>query len=313
MAALDLITLADYKVYRPVTQGAARDAAWSGLITAASRMIENELGRRLRYRAPATTESAVLASTAWGVSSPAVSAQPNSAGRTLIVTFTTATGGTLTVVGTVGGVSKTVVFDAANGLVQHGLDFFTAIASFTIGGTPTGAGNVAVTTSQGYIEFHTLGGTERLLPLEWPIANILEVNEDISRTYGTSTRLAVGTDYLLSTGGLSEDGVITRVNGVYRRAWFGGWRAVKLVHAAGYSIATVPEEIKDVCRRLVSLTAQEVESKQIEVASGSNALGSWSRFGPATLTKAMREQLSPYRRSRFNSDTGDRDFDLEAA
>lgn len=318
MAALDLITLAEFKNYRPVTQGTSKDSTvFPGVITAASRMIENELGRRIRYRAPAEVDGAanLLPSTNFVNGALAGVVQPSSSGRTLIVNFSSGlTAGVLTVTGTVGGVAGVVkTFDVADGQVQHGLDFFTAISAMAASGV-AGSGTVKVGSSLGYVEYHTLTGTPNLRTLEWPVKNTPnEVNEDISRTYGTTTRLVLGTDYLLHVGGLAEPAKVIRINGPYPRWWFGGWRAVKLVYSAGYQIASIPQEIKDACGRLAVLLFKEFDQGQIEVASGSNVLGTWTRSGPATLTKAMRDQLAAYRRYRYDSDTGVRDFDLEAA
>lgn len=317
MAALDLITLADFRAFRPVTQGTARDVPWAQIITSASRMIENEIGRRVVYRAPAEVAGAanLLPAIAFANGALAGVVQPSSGGRTLIVTFAAGlTAGVLTVTGTVNGVAGTAkTFDVTDGQVQHGLDFFTAISAVSGAGLG-GAGTVKIGSSLGYVEYHTIrDGREAVLPLEWPAATVNELNEDISRTYGTTTRLVANTDYILTTGGIAEPSLITRINGAFRRSWFGGWRAIKLVYSAGYQIPNVPEEIQDVCRRLVQLMAEEVAKGQIEVATWSNALGSGTRMGPATLTRAMREQLSAYRRYRMGSDTGERDFDLEAA
>lgn len=320
MAALDLITLADLKVYGPIG-GAQADAALKQFITAASRLIEGDLGRRIVYRAPPdTAASTIVNAQAFGTGAIAVAAQPASGGRTLIVAFSAATSGTLTIVGTVAGVSKTVVFDAANGLSQHGTDFFTAIASVT---GAAGTGTVTVTSSAGYLDYHTanrraadghFSGADTMLSLyEWPGQQLLEVNEDPARVYGTSTKLVQGTDYILSRPNDGDVLIRQATSSPFSWSWLPGWRAVRVTYSAGYTVATVPEEIKDACRRLAYLMWQEKDRGQIEVASGSNALGSWARMGPASLTRTMRQALTPYRRNRFGSDTAERDFDLEAA
>lgn len=315
MAAYDLVTPADLKDLLNKT-GGGRDSALRAAISRASREVEQACGRRLIYRAPPTTESAVLAATPWTPATPAVSAQPNSAGRTLIVAFTTATAGTLTVVGTVAGVSKTVVFDAANGLVQHGLDFFTAVASFTIGGTPAGSGTVAVTTSQGYIEYHSIpprdlvGNRSLLYALERPFGQVLAVYEDPYRVYGADTLLVAGTDYLVSVG----PGRIERLSSGVSYAWWPGRRAAKLVYSGGYTIANVPVELKGHAIHLAAQYFLEADKGQIEVATGSNALGSWTRYGPAALTRKAYDGLWSAGHVRAEADiTGERDFDLEAA
>jgi hypothetical protein len=309
-AALDLITLADFKVYRTLP-GTAKDAALASVISAASRAIEDALGRRLVYRAPPTGEAALLSGSTWAAGTPAA-ANPVAGYRTLIVTFTTATAGTIQV--TCGGVTETL--DAADGLVQHGVKFFPpGTPTFTIAGTPAGGGTVTVTTSAGYLEYHTPDESARsLFTLEWPIANIQELNHDPGRVYGSSTALVAGTDYRLSTGGNGAPGTLTRLTGgTWEMAWFGWTRAVKLIYSGGYRRASVPEQIKDVCRRYASMLFDEVEKGRIEVASGSSVLGSWTKFGCASLSRGMLAQLAAHRRARFGADTGERDFDEEAA
>lgn len=312
MAAVDLITLADLKASTGL-QGNAKDGVLPLSITAASRWIENVVGRRLVYRAPATTEAAVLAAQAWATGALVVGAPPNAAGRTLVVTFSSASAGVLTVTGTVGGqAGVTETFDAANGLVQHGLKFFTAVASAAATGA-AGGGTVTVKTSQGYTEFHRAYCDDPavIYPLEWPVQNVLEVNEDTGRSFGASTRLVAGTDYVLEHG---EDGDrLIRLSSALPTPWSDGWRPIRQLTSAGYTVATVPAEAKDVCRRLAKLLHDEISKGLLEIASGSNALGNWSRFGPARLTREMSAALAPLKRRRFGAETGVRDFDLEAA
>jgi hypothetical protein len=310
MAALDLITLADLKAYKPVV-GTAADTRYSRLVTDASRILEAALGRRIVYRAPpevATYDN--ILSTAFANGTPAGSA-PNAAGRTLIVLFPPgATAGTVAVTGTVAGVAGTTeTFDVVDGLLQHGLKFFTAISGITIANA-AGAGTLKIGTSIGYVDYHTPRRAE-LISYEWPRQQTLEINEDASRAYGSLTKLTLAADFLVTRGSAGD--TILRLNSNLPISWIVGWRSIKDVNSSGYRVADVPEELKDTCRRLVVLLFQEVDKGQIEVASGSNALGNWSRMGPAMLTKSMRQQISHLRRYRFGADTAERDWDLEAA
>lgn len=310
MAALDIITLADLKAYKPAA-GQAADPRFRPLITTASRVIEATLGRRIIYRAPpevATYDNILSAAFANGT--PAGGA-PNAAGRTLIVLFpATATAGTVAVTGTVAGVvGVTETFDVVDGLLQHGLKFFTAISAITIAGA-LGGGTLKMGTSIGYVDYHTPVESE-IMSYEWPRQQTLEINEDAARTYASGTKLVAGTDFLLTRR--TDGDFLIRLSSSLPMAWQGGWRAIKDVYSAGYRVASMPEEFKDTCRRLVVLLFQEVDKGQVEVASGSNALGNWSRMGPAMLTKAMRSQVAHLRRNRFGADTAERDYDLEAA
>lgn len=326
MAALDLITLADLKSYRPL--GTGRDAMLRVWITTASRVIENYLGRRIRYRAPLEVASGddLVADVAIANGSLALAGQP-AGGRTLVVSVTDAdrslTAGLLTVTGTVGGVAGvTENFDLAAEIQQdfdgdgfmrlYGSKFFTAISGAAVSGASgaTAADKVRLGVSLGYVEYHTIPGGCEHWTLEWPVISILEVNEDASAVYAAAAALVAGTDYRLD----KNEGKLTRVASQVPFSWDASWRAVRDVYSGGYaSIAAVPQEIKDVCRRLVLLSFQEVENNWLGKSGASDPAGNWTRFGPATLTKEMRDQLQPYRRRRFLTDTGEREFDLEAA
>lgn len=328
MAALDFITLTDLKAYFSPA-GSNRDAMLRTWITVVSRGIEAEIGRRVVFRAPleVATGDNVVAEVALADGGLAV-IPPNSAGRTLVVSIVdanrTITAGLLTVTGTVGGVAGvTEVFDLGAYIQQtfdqagfvriYGSKFFTAIASAVVSGVLGAAAvdKIRVGSSLGYVEYHTVkhGDTE-LSSLEWPVLAVNEVNEDTSRVYGPSTKLVLNTDYALDV----NEGCFTRIAGVLPFPWLCSWRAQKLIHAAGYATtAAVPGDLKDVCRRLVVYLFQEVEKGRIGISGASDPAGNWTRFGVSQLKREMRGQFEEYRRRRFNTDTGERAFDLEAA
>lgn len=315
MAALDIITFADLALYKPITGAdATAIARWGRNITDASRLIEGDLGRRIVYRAPpeVLTLDNIL-STAFANGTPAGS-QPNAAGRTLVVNFpSTATAGTVAVTGTVAGVAGTTeTFDVADGLVQHGLKFFSAISGVVIAGA-VGGGTLRIGTSLGYVDYHRRRRDcpQELASREWPRVQTNELNEDAARAFGTTTKLVEGTGFLLTRR--TDGDFLVRLSSSLPIAFLDGWRSVKDVYSGGYRAAQVPEDIKGVCRRLAILLHDEVEHGRIEVATGSGPLGSWSRFGPATMTRTMRAQLARFRRNRFGTDTAEPDYDLEAA
>lgn len=317
MSSRDIITLADLKAYVPIV-GTGRDAVLDRFISAASRTIETDLGRRIVYRAPAEVEGAanIVASVAIANGALSIAAQPSSDGRTLIVTVTDAnrslTAGLLTVTGTVGGVAGVVrTFDLTVS-AHHGLDFFSAISAAVISGAQgqDAADTIKVGSSIGYVDYHTPDCTSELPSLEWPVRTVNELNEDSGRAFGASTKLS-GTGYLVKRA--SNGDWLVRLSSNQPIPWVGGWRSVKQVYSAGYSVANVPEDIKDVCRRLVAILYQEVDKGRIGLSGGADATGNWQRFARAALAAEMRQQLDVYRRSRFGSDTAERDYDLEAA
>jgi hypothetical protein len=308
MSAHDLITLAYLKAAWPV-EGTGRDPALRGFISSASRMVERAIGRRAIYRAPIEFAASIYTGT-FANGTPALAGQPNVIGRTLVLTLDTGTAGTVAVVGTLNGQPVTKTFDAADGTKQHSLEFFGVVTSLTIAGA-VGGGTIKLGTSLGYVEQHTTCG-EEFAPLEWPVRNILEVNEDPSRTFGTGTQLVVNTDYLIERR--TEGDFLLRMAGQLPYAWLGGPLGLKLVHSAGWVMSTVPDDLRDVCARLAMLLYTETtRSNRLGASQTTDASGTQMRFSGAQLTPELRRALHPYRRYRQGSDTGVRMYDLEAA
>ena len=330
MAAVDLITLADFLRFNPV-EGSDRAAAIAGWITAASRAIENEINRRARYRAPAEVDGAgnvVAARTLQNENVPGGAlTQPNAAGRTLIVTAVDADGdggitaGTITVTGSVllAGVAtagQTEVFDLAYGLEQHGVKFWTQVDSIVAAGLvgQEAGDQYKVGTSVGYVEEHTLSCSAELRPLEWPIQHVLEIRSDASRAFGSSTKLTEGTDFIVSKNDERRGGgVITRTSSRLPYAWMDGWRANKLTLSGGYTAAGVPDELRSVCRRLARLGLDELDKGRLGISGASDGAGNWTRWAGAALNREMRGDLDRFYRRRWDTDTGERDWDVDAA
>lgn len=310
LPAYAVVTLAELKGYYPIT-GNARDAELERAIMRASLDLEAELDRRIVYRAPTETAAAVIYTGAWANGTPVVAAQPNSAGRTMVVMFpSTATAGTLTLTGTVDGVvGATETFDRADGDVQHGLKFFTAATIVTIAGA-TGSGNVTVAPSQGYIEYHSPRGCE-IRPMEWPVQNVIELNEDITRVFGTSTALVAGTTYEIRRRS-SVQRAIARVSGGLEFSFPCGYRVVRKRSSDGYRAAAVPAVIKACANELAAWHWQYAEKHDFGLVSRVDNTGSVTRSGPPMMLAGMRERLVGYARPEFDA-TGERDFDLEAA
>jgi hypothetical protein len=308
----DLITLPEFKRYLPMA-GVKEDQTVSEHISAASRTVEEYLDRRLVYRAPGddAQNDNVVASVAYADSAGlTIASQPGSGGRTLIVTLTTGTAGTVTVTGTVAGVAGTTeVFDVANGRHQHGVKFFTAIASIAVAGA-AGNGNIKVGSSAGYVEYHSpYSGSAELWTLEWPIRQVAEVNEDVSLTFGSTTALAAS-QYAVRR----ELRQLARVSTNLDFPWYSGRRVVRLTYSAGYfGTANVPEAIKLATKKLAAWSYRESSRVLHGQASGADATGSFVLLGPAMLTTGMKADLDPYLRPEMFDRTGERDWDTEAA
>jgi hypothetical protein len=321
----DLITLADLDVVKH-RAGTERDEALQAAITSCSRAIEAELGRRVRYRGPATVAelSNIVASRTLQNESVAGGSitQPAAPGRTLIVIATDAdrslSAGTVTITGTVNGVAGTKeIFDLSWGLVQHGLLFFTAITAIDVAVAGNAAGDtLRIGSSAGYTEYHTPTYEPWvLLPYEWPVASVLELNEDPARAYPTSLKLVAGTDFQLTVcdGNRMERSSLIRLYSSMPGSFVCGYRAERLINSAGYAASAVPTEIRDACRRLVLIMDDEVEHDRVGMTARSDPSGNYTRYAQASITPEIRRAISQYKRRTFGTETGERDFALADA
>lgn len=164
-----------------------------------------------------------------------------------------------------------------------------------------------IVTRGSMTEYHTFdGSTCELRPLERPITTVTTIHEDTAspRTYGASALLVSGTDY----EAIKPSGVIRRINGTGSlRAWAVGYRAIKLVYAAGYATtAAVPARIKGQALRYAALVWDEQKRGAFGVSGASDALGNYTRFAAASLNREMQQALAPER--RWSSwESGERD------
>jgi len=307
MAVFDLITPAELKRVVPAG-GTAKDTELAEACTRASLQLEHRYDRRFVYRAPGSGEAVVVNAQNWADGAIAKANDPNAAGRTLIIAWETATGGTLTVTGTVAGVAGvTEVFDAANGKLQHGVKFFTAISAI-VAAAAAGAGKVTVTTSLGYVEYHTpYSACSEIHSSEWPIQQVVEVNEDLNRIYGTTTALVAGTDYVVR-----ERRRIARISNLLDFPFLAGYRTVKDRLSAGYfTTGSVPQDLKNEAAAVAAWIYRYNTSGRQGLESGSEAQGSFVLAGPPMVTSGQDVALGFYIRPEFER-TWERDFDLEA-
>lgn len=326
MAAKDLISIPDALDFLDLTgPGEVRKVA--AMVTGASGVIEDDTGRRFVYRAPLEVSgnrgNVVAARTLQDESlGPGPSITQPAGDRSLVLTIVDADlgaeplTGSITVTATFDGVvGAKEVFNLAAGLIQHGMKFCAAgsITAIVVDVDGAEAGDTwALATSLGYLEDHTVDSDypTELLALQWPIGSIREVNEDASRTFGASTRLVLGTDYIVSR----KDGIdrLVRLSSNLPTPWEAGWRANRLGLTAGYfSTAGVPEQLKDECRRLLAVMWEGAKKGRVGVSGASDASGNFTRYLPTELTLEMRARLHAFRRNRFGADTGEADFDEE--
>jgi len=312
-----LVSLSEFKDTL-VKNGTGRDDVAERAINTASALIETETGYRLRYRAPEEVSGAanVVAAVTLDNGTLTIAAQPDSAGRTLIVTLVDTErkvdSGTLTVTGTVGGTAgQTEAFNLADGPRLHGRKFFTAISSVVVADyakASSSARTVAVGTSEGMVEYHTVcSGASRIRLMERVYA-VGEVNEDQGRDYDTTTALVEDTDYEVAQGS-----TLVRVTTRSPWSWVTGYRAIKVRYSGGFgALSTVPDDLRDICIRVAGGIYQEWTRGMLGIQSQSDQLGNFTRFTAARLSDDAKDDLAPYRRGDIFSGTGERDFD-EAA
>lgn len=313
LLSYSLATLAELKSYLPI-QSTGKDPELERALGLSTEDIEAATGRRLIYRAPtATSESVIVNAQAFIAGGIAVANQPNSGGRTLVVTFSIAGNGTVTVTGTVGGVAgQTEAFDAVDGKLQYGVKFFTAISAVTGANPPSSSpGTVNIALSQGYIEFYSPMGSE-ITPIEWPVRYVAEVNEDMNRTFAAATALTAGFSYEIRQPS-SPLRAIARIYSGFDYAFYCGFRVVKGRLSAGFKgPSEVPLNIKGVCLELAAWYHKHSEGGQYGLSSQSDAMGNRSFSGPPMLTDGMLSRLRGEVRPEFDQ-VAERDFDLRAA
>src|SRR5512139_167388 len=103
--------------------------------------------------------------------------------------------------------------------------------------------NRTIVTRGSITEYHTFDrSTSDLYLLDWPSITVTNVWEDSTRAYATP--LVANTDYIVS----QPSGRITRIAGANGglQNWLRGFRAVKVAYTAGYAVADVPADMKDV-------------------------------------------------------------------
>lgn len=313
-----LCSMSEFKALLTVT-GGTKDDDIERAINTASRLIEADLGRRLRFRAPEEVEGGAntVASVAIANGSLTVAAQPGTGGRTVIVTLTDADrsvrAGTVTVTGTVGGTAGvTEAFDLADGQSRyHGRRFFTAISSIVVASLVGASASdfIKVGTSLGYVEYHSIFGGEYKIKLrEWPLYAVAEINEDSARTFASTTALTVSTEYETAA-----NGAVTRLSSSLPTSFESGWRALKARYSAGYgAISSVPPDLRNVCLTLAGMIYQEPQRGPLGTTSVSDQLGNFTRLAPTGITSAMSASLGEYRRPDIFDTTAERDFDEEA-
>lgn len=313
------VTLAELKRFI-TAKGNVKDQELEDAIALASQDTEDEGlgGRRVVYRGPIEDTDNIMASATLvnGDSTPAIAGQPDSAGRTLVVIKTDAdrglTSGTLTVTGTVdGSAGTTEAFDLTDGDELHGVKFFTAVSGLALTGvTGSGSGDtLQIGTSPGYTELFNPCDTSVITPLEWPIQNVAEVNEDLNRTFGTSTALTTSQYEIREP--YSARRRIARVSGGLDFPFYTGYRVVRVRYSAGYrTAASVPAKIKAVCQELAAWYFQHADRKQFGLTSSTDDRGSRTFSGPPVITSGLRGRLAAYVRPDFFV-TAERDFSLE--
>lgn len=308
LASFALCTLSELKRYINA-KGSGTDAELEDAIARASQEIEENgvNGRRLVYRAPIEDDDAVMtaATLVDGASTPSIAGQPDSDGRTLVVTLVDADrslkGGILTVTGTVDGAAgETETFDLSDGNELHGVRFFSAVSGLALAGVGgAGAGDtLQIGTSEGYTELFNPCDTSEIQPLEWPLQNVAELNEDLNREFGATTVLTSSEYEIRDASSLRRR--IARVSSGLDFPFYTGHRIVRLRYSAGYrGRANLPPAIKGVCLELAAWHHQHAERQQYGMTSQSDGLGSRSFSGPPVLTAGLLNRLAGFVRPDF--------------
>ena len=150
-------------------------------------------------------------------------------------------------------------------------------------------------------EYHWLEeSTHELYLSSYPIIALTSVHEDAARGYGASYLLTAGTDFVA----VNKEGKLIRTSSATTgiRNWLMAFEGTKVVYTAGYaSTATIPETVKDVCKRLTREVYIEITKNLAGLTGATDAMGTISRIGPAMLTSGMKYDLANYRKLEFSN------------
>lgn len=322
LAVYALATLKGLKRYIDAT-GAGKDLELEEALARASQDIEENGvgGRRLVYRGPIESDDTIMtaAALANGASAPSIANQPDTDGRTLVVKLVDEnryiTAGVLTVTGTVdGAAAQTETFDLTVGQEIHGVKFFTALSALALSGVvgaEKGTATLQIGTSEGYTELFNPLDTSEIQPIEWPIQNVIELNEDLNREFGATTALT-SSEYELRDAS-SPRRRIARIYSGLDFPFYTGHRIVRLRYSAGYrTSASVPETVRGVCLELAAWYHQHAGGQQYGLTSQTDGAGSRSFTGPPMLTSGLKDRLAAFVRPEFYL-TADRDWTEPAA
>jgi hypothetical protein len=148
-------------------------------------------------------------------------------------------------------------------------------------------------------EYHWLKrATHELYLSQFPTITVTSVHEDSARGYGADYLKTVNTHYLV----ISDEGKLIRTSSATTgiTIWYTDFEAVKVVYTAGYAdTASIPADIKDVCKRHVREVYTEIIRKLGGISNISDAMGTVTRIGPAMLTSQMRKDLFSSRKLEF--------------
>lgn len=119
--------------------------------------------------------------------------------------------------------------------------------------------------------------------LDYPVQQVLEVNEDDARTFGTGTRLVLDRDFVLDR----ETGELTRVTGSTPYEWRTGVKVGRGDYVGGYrdsaDKAMVPRGLRSACAQLGIMIYREVARELQGVSSRSDAAQTVTRYSMAGL------------------------------
>jgi hypothetical protein len=280
-----------------------RDRLIADLLGSASRLVEDYNGAHFAWRGVAEDDDNIVSSVQIANGAHALAGQPNVAGRCLRVVITDdtqlLTAGRLTIVGTdLAGAALSDVIDVQrreSGLNWCSANVYKTVTSATwsaVAGA-TSATVVKIGTAKVFTEYHSIEcpGFPSVFTRYKNVLQVLELNEDTSRAYGSTTLLDAD-EYTVD----KRRGRLVRIAGGGTPVNFQyGHRVLRNIYTAGFYCdplrTKVPSALVDVVLELSLLRWRAVERKMQGVSSLSDAAGNVTRFSTGDLTKGMMEEM----------------------
>lgn len=135
-----------------------------------------------------------------------------------------------------------------------------------------------------YKQLYDGTGTNRIILDQYPIISVSKLSQDLDNENKVIGDLYSASEYYILPGGMIE---------LYADIFVDGQRTVYVDYNAGF--ATIPGDIKDVCKQIIAKRYQDLKDKRFGISS-KNIFDDSVSFEIADLSSSMKLVLDRYRK-----------------